>query len=766
MITVLGTLLALWACNPPIDTNEGPAIKFEQPEDGAVLNANEPIEVQIRLVDRDGEEPMSLTLTSSANGLVGEATDMANFDVATFLITDPVSGEHSLTAESLDSKGATQTKVIEFSVNGTPSAPTLALTPADPTTADNLSGSVSEDAIDPEGAPLVYSWAWTNLGAGQVFTGEVLPAVVHSSFTERGDTWEFAVTTFEAVEIDGVLAKAQGGISFATTASTIILNSPPTAPGGVVVNPALPSPIDDLYCTVTGSTSDVDGDAISFDYSWELDDAGTWTVVAAAATLDAAQTEGDETYRCVARAYDGIDYGTEVTSQVVVGPAFHGADSGSILVSGSGKGRFIGEIAAGAALDAAAAYDLLLGFPDASDFETDGGWVAIFDGPPTSGVTELANTRSLGGTSGLFFGSPLLPIADANGDGQPDVLIGAAGDAGTLSPIVLLAPGGSLTASHTSSDTAGLGFVTLLHGDPTAEDGFGQGIAAGDVDGSGEADIFVAQLRVGAKNKVYIFLDQELSPNTSVTTDSATTIAAGDSTQDFGQVLVSGADVTGDGLDDLIVSNPTQTSGKAIYVFSGSQLGTSNISAGSAQIRIATDGDYGAGESLALADINGDGVADIVVGAPRYNSSGAVFIFYGGAALPATPDLQDADILILGEHAGDEFGAQVQALADRGADGMDELLVSAPGADSASGALQAGRVYAYLGSGLSGGAPSVDASSADLVVSGEDVGDALHLSGTLGDLDGDGYDDWLTVSPTHGDVDNNEGRVYLFLSGY
>lgn len=765
MLTLSGILLSLMACNPPIENNEGPAIKFQVPENGAVVNGGSSVLVEVRLADRDGEEAMSLTLTSEADGLIGEVADMANFDVASFTLTDPASGAHFLTAVSLDSEGGTQTKTIEFMVNAAPSPPTLTLSPENPVTTDNLTGDVSVEASDPEGSLVTYSWEWKNLDTEQIFSGFELPAVVHSSFSLRGETWQFTVVTTEATEIDGVLVETKDGISFPTSVTTLIANAPPSAPGGIVVSPGSPTPIDDLSCASNGSTSDVDGDTISFDYSWEQDDGGSWVSVATGSTLDASLTVAAMTYRCVLRAYDGMDYSASLTGALTIGSSRHDVDSGSTLVSGSGADRRIGEYGAGVALDGAVSRDLLIGLPDASDFVGDGGWVASFDGPPSSGITEMGSTRSLGGTAGLFFGAPLQPIGDVNGDGVGEVLIGAQGDPGTLSPIVLLVPGMSLTANHTTSDEAGLGFVTLLHDQAAGEAGFGHTVAAGDLGGNGDHDVFVSHLRSAAKNKVHVFLNPELSPNTSVTSSAASQITASDSSHDFGATITSGADVSGDGLHDLVVSNPTQTSGKAVYVFTAGQLTSGDLAASSAATRIGTDGDYAAGESLALGDLNGDGVSDIIIGAPGFGDEGAVFVFYGGAGLASAPDLQDADIMIQGEKAGDAFGSQVQTLPDRGADGVDELLVSAPLSKGTSGDLEAGRVYVFLGSTLSG-ASSHAAADAEILIGGEDPGDQLNLSGPLGDLDGDGYHDWLAVSPTHGDVSANEGRIYLFLSGY
>lgn len=152
--------------------------------------------------------------------------------------------------------------------------------------------------------------------------------------------------------------------------------------------------------------------------------------------------------------------------------------------------------------------------------------------------------------------------------------------------------------------------------------------------------------------------------------------------------------------------------------------------------------------SLALGDFNGDGFADAVAGAPRFNNERGRLHVYPGAA--DAPDRIVAGVTITG--AAVEMGFAISlATGDFNGDGFDDLVAGDVG--PGSNVDQVGHVYVYLG-----GPDGLD-EEADVTLDGFVVGDGLGRAvASAGDVNGDGFED-LAVG-----VDGNQ-RVYLYYGG-
>ena len=187
--------------------------------------------------------------------------------------------------------------------------------------------------------------------------------------------------------------------------------------------------------------------------------------------------------------------------------------------------------------------------------------------------------------------------------------------------------------------------------------------------------------------------------------------------------------------------------------------------------RYQTSNDDLAGKTLSTGDFNGDGYDDAVIGVPHRDFGGdsdvgAVYVIQGNASdgvtdKPFHQEWTKADGNVVGApEANDRFG-EALAAGDFNGDGNDDLAVGVPLEDVGS-IVNAGAINVLMGSPF--GLQSAD----DFIITQEDLGyssaanDYLGWALTVGDYDGDGYDD-LAASAHGRDVGGhpNGGVVYV-----
>jgi hypothetical protein len=169
-----------------------------------------------------------------------------------------------------------------------------------------------------------------------------------------------------------------------------------------------------------------------------------------------------------------------------------------------------------------------------------------------------------------------------------------------------------------------------------------------------------------------------------------------------------------------------------------------------------------AGESVAAGgDVDGDGLCDLLVGAPYHDEVvdrvGAAYLVLGNAA-PADASLAAADARYLGVDADDWAGTSIAGLGDVDGDGFGDLLVGVPHDDST--AERAG-MAAYLRGGPA--ILGVLDVAATLRLQGSSAGDeAGSAVAAAGDFDGDGVPDALVGAPG-AEGGAGTGAAYLVL---
>jgi hypothetical protein len=178
----------------------------------------------------------------------------------------------------------------------------------------------------------------------------------------------------------------------------------------------------------------------------------------------------------------------------------------------------------------------------------------------------------------------------------------------------------------------------------------------------------------------------------------------------------------------------------------------------------------GLGSGMAVGDLDGDGIDDMAVGAPSDNGAGQVYIFLGRAGYTGTIDLakKSADVTIKGEAPGDQFGSRL-TIGDVNADGKADLVIGAPLADASPNAPDTGKVYAVFGK-LSPGVYDI-AKVANFTALGAAVGDHLGASVAIAKIGGAANPATLLVGAPLADVSGKEsslpdaGAVYGFFGG-
>jgi hypothetical protein len=300
-----------------------------------------------------------------------------------------------------------------------------------------------------------------------------------------------------------------------------------------------------------------------------------------------------------------------------------------------------------------------------------------------------------------------IATGDFNGDGKLDLLLGAPSSDGPNATrtdagegYVIFGPiTGDIDLTTRQPDVRIVGAVD--------KDALGSGVAAGDLNHDGVDDIIIGAPNSNGLPEVrtdmgeaYVIFGRSNLPST---------VDLLNSEEDFDFQPAEGfshvgsafavADVNADGTDDLIIGapyagrqpdtppgSPRTTVGEVYVVYGAADLhGLATVARNDEDVRLSGITAYDQfGNSVAAADVNGDGTPDIIAGASGYDGvggarsgAGGTFVFYGGPNLPEHETLQDADIQITGTDAGDSFGKLVLA-ADVSGDGKAEVIGSSP----------------------------------------------------------------------------------------
>ena len=442
-----------------------------------------------------------------------------------------------------------------------------------------------------------------------------------------------------------------------------------------------------------------------------------------------------------------------------------------------------------------------LAFYDALDLYEDGEidltWMRhtpeIFETDITAGSVGFL---VLGNESFGSLGASGASAGDFNGDGIDDFVVGASdGDRAYVIFGQDTASDGYTPATLSVEDLDGTNGV-LLSGDNNT----GYSVAsAGDVNGDGINDLIIGTNY--SDGKAYVVVGKDTATEGDFAAELSMEVFDGSDGfiiegleyyDRLGHAVSAAGDVNGDGIDDIMVSawgasSDDLSNAGAVYFIYGTDdgfdasLDVTALDGTDGFVVYGPEASSHLGYSLdLLGDVNGDGITDYILGA--YDSDyyaddeGEAFVIFGEATgFPADIDLTALDgtngFAIIGPEADSWVGDFVAAAGDVNGDGINDIMISAAGVDTAD-ATDAGAVYVVLGQ------DTVNVSDFDdeIYLSDLEGSEGFSLTGTqeygyvgeaitsVGDVNGDGVDDML-IGAAWDEANglSGAGRAFLFF---
>lgn len=400
-----------------------------------------------------------------------------------------------------------------------------------------------------------------------------------------------------------------------------------------------------------------------------------------------------------------------------LGPSLAAAQLPSLLrVTGDGPGDWFGYVVGGTGdVDGDGIPDFAVGAHQNTNFgySPRPGYVRVHSG---ADGRELYTFQ--GGASNWRFGNDLHGGTDFDGDGVPDLLVGAFKYENVVPELglVRIFSGADGSILHSVYGTAW-------------GDRVGMSVAwIGDADGDGVPDyMFGAPQADSPEVNSGELIVHSGATHTPLYVKSGGSLGAG-----LGWAARPVGDLDGDGAQDLVVGAPNYSLGGttrgAVFVFSGATGAQLHAFVGDAA------GDFLGYSVDGIGDVDGDGFDDVLVGAPQGRLTGA----HVGPGYARVYSGRDGTQLleVRGDSLMDQFGHCVRGVGDVTGDGRADFLVGAPRAVTLGTNPTGLPGYARLFSGRDG-APMH-------TFVGSDPDDQFGVSlGAIGDLDGDGHVEFL-----------------------
>ena len=394
-------------------------------------------------------------------------------------------------------------------------------------------------------------------------------------------------------------------------------------------------------------------------------------------------------------------------------------------------------------------------------------WTVWFDAP--AGALEVVGDgdTQIGRDVGFVRLGGLQPASDGGrltfqwqgGAGELVMLARTPGTHG-----LVLESGGSQARAYNDAYTRTASKITGGGAaDPLVSPGDQFGLASagiGDVDGDGVPDIAVGSpsrsSNAGAVQVVMLNADGTARAASSVAVSG---VAAGDQ---LGRAVAGIGDINRDGIPDIAVGSPGRSSNAgAVQVVMLNADGTAKSLGASIPAPAQERGDIQFGFSVAgIGDIDGDGIPDMVAGAPARNArtgSAYVMLLNADGTVKRTVEMVNPEGTS-GRQQGNAFGSSVAGIGDIDGDGIPDMAAGASGKQSNTGAAY---VVLLNADGTAKSTQSMlGADGSPSVAGGDSFGTSVA---GIGDIDGDGVPDAAVGATVGAGGGRSRGTVHVIL---
>ena len=696
-----------------LTVSERPTLVVNAPLSGAVVTSEDAVRFSATVSDaEDDPQTLAVTWTSDRDGLFQTSTPDSSGEVA--FSTDALSpAVHAITAQVTDSDGLRTSRLFNLEVTDCGLISWYDDADGDGYGDDGVryDGCAPPSGYVAQGGDCDDGDAAINPGAAE----RCSTAGIDDDCDGAADESDAADATTWYTDSDG------DGYGETTTATPACVQ-----PSGAVV---LAGDCDDSTTDVHPGQDEVCGNAVDEDCDGA---AITCQVEVPLADADArfyGDDTGDQAGASVAGAgdvngdgYDDLIIGAPWDDGAAsdAGAAYlwsgpvtgdHSLADAAATLQGTQADDRAGRAVAGVGdLDSDGMDDLLVGAATECSSSSTGASVtgaAYLVHGPVSGTLGLglADATLSGAANGDKAGFAVAAAGDVDGDGNPDLLIGSCGeDAGGSNAGAAYLLLGPITGSQSLSAAA-----ATFQGERTSDLAASALAGGGDVNGDGYDDLLIGAYAEdsggNASGSAYLVFGPY-----SGTLDLAYADAqlVGEAAQDFaGRAVAMVGDSDADGFDDLLIgasgNDGNGTGAGAAYLVRGatsSLSGAIDLSLADATLQGESTLAYAGRAVSGAGDLDADGFDDLLVGAHGDDgggtAAGAAYLIY--APISGTLVLDEPEVKLVGEAAGDEAGFSVAAAGDVDGDGTPDVIVGA-WAEATAGT-DAGAAYLILGSSL------------------------------------------------------------------